>query len=63
MFQNYVSIQNPAYVKPDKYFTVNPYQIYKHNGMHNIKVILIHWILVNDLYSGFTMKGPASITP
>jgi len=46
-----------------KYTTVNPYQIYKHNGWHNIKVDLIHWVLVTDLYSRFTMKGPASITP
>ena len=48
---------------PKKYTTVNPYQIYKHTGGHNIKVKLIHWVSVNDLYSRFTMKGPASITP
>jgi len=60
------NLNTAPYIKtnPKKiYTTVNPYQIYQHNGWHNIKVDLIHWVLVNDLYSRFTMKGPASITP
>ena len=52
-----------AYTKSEKSITVNPYQTYELSGWHNIKVNLIHWVLLNDLYSRFTMKGPASITP